>query len=599
DQAWRGDSLQLRVIAYPDAAPGTKPPMCWVTAWSDRDGKDLIDLAFPNKGGEPLKDAKTKGAQQAFLKNPDGPSTGSAGSFDKAQDRSPQAGSGQAKGYTQEIALPWKTLIEGGLTPQPGQRIRLSLEANFNLPAGYRITTKDIFCPGVAPDRVFAFSAWPCWGFGTFAAAGKVAPQTLRLSDNREFPVAMKDSVPVVDWTRLFEERKIEGFAKIPLDLPEDGFVSLNIKNAEGRVVRQLLNASFLTKGSHEILWDGLTNLSHRKPGEVVEAGAYTWEAIYHTGIGLRLVGWADNAGKTPFSSPGGNWGGDHGNPCSVTTDGKSMYLGWNGSEAGRALVCTDLEGKVKWRHKRGGFGGARQIAVADGVVYVHDVQKTESVLYRLDARTGEYSPWEGQETAELPVEPGLAGLDAAGGKLYLSQGDGVRVLDAKAGKELTKIAVSEPGDLEVAADGTVYVLSGGTKLLRLTSEGGVKPVVEGLKGASGLAIGPDGVFYLGVGDPDNQVLVFDASGKALRTIGKKGGRPLLGPWDQSGLRFISGLRIDPKGGLWVAEKDGTPKRFSCWNAADGSFLREFFGPTQYGAPGGSISPDDPLTMAG
>ena len=56
---------------------------------------------------------------------------------------------------------------------------------------------------------------------------------------------------------------------------------------------------------------------------------------------------------------------------------------------------------------------------------------------------------------------------------------------------------------------------------------------------------------------------------------------------------------MDSRGVLWVAEKDGAPKRFSGWNVAAGSFVREFFGPTDYGALGGAISPDDPLTMVG
>jgi len=583
DYGWNGDSLQLRIIADPDRKdPRSKMgelPVCWVTAWRDREGKDVIDLAFPRKkeaGGDfNVKDAKTIGGRQAFAVNADG------------------------KGYTQEITLPWKTLIDGGIVPKPGGRIVFSVEANFNTSAGFRITLKDIFRPGVSPDRVFAFQAFGCWGIGTFAPTGKVEPQKLQLADRREFAVTMRDGRPAIDWTGLFEAKKMEGFAKIALDMPEDGYVSLNIKNAEGRVVRQLLTADFLTRGTHELLWDGLTNKSHLKPGEVVEPGSYTWDAIHHKGLGLRLVGWADNAGKAPFDSPGGNWGGDHGDPCAVTTDGQSMVLGWTGSEAGQAVVCTDLEGNVKWRHKRGGFGGASHIATADGIVYVNDNQLNESVIYRLDAKKGDYSPWKGKDTASLPIEPGLAGLDVVGGKLYLATKDGVRVLDATTGDEVAKIAVKDAGDLEAGPDGGVFVISGGSSVLRLATDGTAKPVVTGLQAAKAIAIGADGAIHVAVGDPDNVVKVFDAAGKPLRTIGRQGGRPLLGPWDTSGMRFVSGLRLDPKGVLWTAELDHWPKRFSCWKSTDGTFVREFFGATSYGALGGAISPVDPLTLVG
>lgn len=567
---WNGDSLQLRIIAKPDS--DNPLPICWVTAWSDRDGKDVIDLDFPKDTHQKLKDAKTKGAQQAFLKNDDG------------------------RGYVQEIALPWKTVIAGGITPKPGDRINFSVEANFNTGSNFRITMKDIFKPGVTPDRVFTFTATRCWGYGTFEAKGNVQPQKLRLADRREFDVTMSGGIPVVNWKGLLEEEKMEGFAKIDLDLPEDSFVSLNIKNSAGQVVRQLLTVKEMTRGKHEILWDGLTNMSHLRPGEVVAQGDYTWEAIYHKGIGLRLVGWADNAGRSPFNSPGGNWGGDHGKPSAVTTDGKQMYLGWNGSEAGRAVVCTDLNGNLLWRHKHGGFGGAIHIAVSDGIVYVNDGH--EKVIYRLDAEAGKYSYWKGTETAVLPIGLGLAGLDAVDGKLYLSKEDGVHILDAETGKELKVIAVSAPGDLEAAADGTIYLLSEGKQVLRLKNDQKTESVVTGLKNARGLAIDKDNNIYVGLLEPDQQVKVFSPSGKLLRTIGKRGGRQ-LGPWKQDCLYSIAALRVDPRGTLWVAEQDDRPKRISCWNVEDGSFVKEFFGPTAYGALGGAISPVDPLVMVG
>ncbi len=570
DAPWSGDCLQLRIIAKPEE--NNPPPICWVTAWIDRDGRDVVHLAFPKETHEGLRDAKEQGARQAFMKNPDG------------------------KGYVQEIAMPWKLLVKGGITPEPGQRIIFSVEPNFNTGSNFRITMKDIFRPGVTPDRVFTFQAFSHWGFGIFQDKSAVEPQKLRLADRREFAVSMVEGKPVIDWNGLYKEQKMEGFAKIALDMPEDGFVSLNIKNAEGQVVRQLLAAAFMTRGKHELLWDGLTNMSHLKPGEVVAPGAYTWEALYHSGLGLRLVGWADNAGKAPFDSPGGNWGGDHGDPSAVTTDGQQMLLGWNGSEAGQAVVCTDLDGNVKWRHKHGGFGGANHIAAGNGIVYVND--GFEKVIYRLDAQKGTYSFWPGKTSGALPIGEGLNGLDYADGKLYLSQGDRIRVLDAETGSELKTIDVKEAGDLE-AADGVVYVLSAGAQVLRLKADATTEVVVSGLQNARGLAIGTAGEIYVGTLDPNNQIKVFSAKGKLLRSIGRQGGRALLGKWNPDGVRFINALRLDPTGKLWVAEMDDRPKRFSVWNSQDGLFVKEFFGPTAYGALGGAISPLDPLVMVG
>ena len=59
------------------------------------------------------------------------------------------------------------------------------------------------FRPGVEADRRMTYVAWGCWGFGTLEKTGKVKPQAVRLSDDREFPVEMKDGLPAVDWAGL------------------------------------------------------------------------------------------------------------------------------------------------------------------------------------------------------------------------------------------------------------------------------------------------------------------------------------------------------------------------------------------------------------
>ena len=121
-------------------------------------------------------------------------------------------------------------------------------------------------------------------------------------------------------------------------------------------------------------------------------------------------------------------------------------------------------------------------------------------------------------------------------------------MLDASTGDELATIPLKDAGDLEAGPDGSVFVISGGTSVLGLGADGTATPVVTGLTAAKALAIGPDSAIYVAVGDPDNVVRVFDANGKPLRTIGRPGGRPLLGPWDAAGMRFVSGLRLDAKG---------------------------------------------------
>jgi hypothetical protein len=589
DAGFAGDSLQLRLITNPDG-PGD-PVICWLTAWRDRQGRDVIDLAFPKGGGENLKDAKSRGARQAFLENADG------------------------TGYVQEIALPWSVLKAGGGIPGPGGRIVMSVELNFGSKTGSRFSFKDIFRPGVTPNRVFTFDAPGCWGFGVLSVIGHVEPQPVRLADGRQFAVRMVGDAPAVDWIGLTDRAAPAGVVSVPLTMPDAGFVSLNILNVDGQVVRQLLSAAFLDKGMHQIPWDGLTNPSQKDVGDPAPPGHYTWKAIWHTGIGLRLVGWADNAGRTPFESPAGGWGGDHGNPSAVDSNLDTAFLGWTASEAGQAVVATDLDGRVKWRHKRGGFGSARLLCVDAGVIFVYDRQLSDNVIYRLDAAAGQYLPWKGRAEAALDVTallgqavpgatdaPMLTGMAAADGTLFLGYRDGnvVVAIDAATGQRTRTWAVKAAGDLERGVDGKLYVVSAGRSVLRIDVKNGrTDTVVDGQQNVTALALDAEGAIYVGLGEPTNQVRVFGPDGRLRRTIGQAGGRPLLGPWEPGGLRFIRGLRVDARQQLWVAEDDDRPRRISVWDAHSGRFLREFFGPTDYGATGGAISPQDPLIMVG
>ena len=611
DMGFQGDCLQVRFIISPvgtmpdpradDAKTGQRTTH--ITAWRGRDGRDIIDLAYGKQFNEgTVKDAKKEGAQQAFLLNADG------------------------KGYVQEIAIPWKLLTRDGHAPRAGDTLIMTYEPNFSTSSKMRVSTKDLFRPGVTPDRVFAFCAYDRWGLAKLEPTGNIAPQPLRLSDGRTFAVTMQGSIPAVDWKGLYKDDKLEGFKKIAVRMPDDGFVSMIVKNADGQVVRNLLSAKFMTKGQQEVLWDGLSTPSDRRPGEPVPAGEYTWEAIWHKGIGLSLVGWACNSGKAPYDSPGGNWGGDMGNPLAVDADQERMYLGWSGAEAGQALVCTDLDGTVQWRHKRGGFGGAALVAVDNGIVFVYD-QGQGNMLYRLNAVKGDYSNWQGTEEATLELgkllapykygdtkeDPVADGLAALQGKLFVSYGprnvawgkaqptgNAVLVLDAASGKLLQTLNVSEPGDLKVGADGKLYLVCGETKIVTVNPVTYERTtVVDGLTHVRSVAADKAGNIYAGLGEPENVVQVFAATGKLVRTIGKPGGRNLLGPWDQAGMRFVAGIKVDPRGKLWVMENNGTPRRISVWDTQTGAFVKEFFGPTNYGAGGGAICPTDPYTLIG
>jgi hypothetical protein len=46
----------------------------------------------------------------------------------------------------------------------------------------------------------------------------------------------------------------------------------------------------------------------------------------------------------------------------------------------------------------------------------------------------------------------------------------------------------------------------------------------------------------------------------------------------------ISGMAVDSRGKLWVAEDDGAPRRVSVWDTQTGALKKELFGASSYGA---------------
>lgn len=403
DQGFRDDCWQFRFITN-YRQPNER--VAHFTAWQGKNGVGCVDIAYGRdfKGGG-VRNALEDGAEMAFRLDEDG------------------------KGYTQEVRLPLALIATDTAALGPG----LDAVMTFELFFAPGMSVKDNFRPGVSPDRIFTFRAYDNWGTVTFVERGEVAPRPVRLADGREFPVLMRDGLPAVDWTGLVRDPLEGGFLPFAFDMPFDGHASLHIRDAEGRVVRQLISFQPVEKGRHELKWDGLSTPLAPQPGEPLPAGTYTWHGIAHPGLDLALVGWASNSGNPPWDSgKTANWGGDHGVPSDIALTSNRILLGWTGSEAGRAVVCTDYDGKVQWRHTWGGMGGAECVATDGTTVYVLSHGTT---LYRLDLRTGEPMFWEGQKRADLsiselwpeasvPPPARVSGVAADHGAVYLSFGD-------------------------------------------------------------------------------------------------------------------------------------------------------------------------------
>ena len=208
DFGFQGDSLQWRIItnANTQSERGNH-----FTAWRGVGGSDVIVMEGGKSFDEPgIKDVKTVGAKQAFSVDADG------------------------KGYVQEIAVPWDVLTRDGDAPQAGSLLNITFEPNFTVGINGRMSIKDNFQPKLPVDRVFTFQNWRIWGPGILATKAPVAPQPVRLADGREFPVRMENGVPTINWNGLIKVETVPGFKPISFTMPQDGYISLNIKKRAG-----------------------------------------------------------------------------------------------------------------------------------------------------------------------------------------------------------------------------------------------------------------------------------------------------------------------------------------------------------------------------
>ena len=173
-------------------------------------------------------------------------------------------------------------------------------------------------------------------------------------------------------------------------------------------------------------------------------------------------------------------------------------------------------------------------------------------------------------------------------------------VLDGATGKFIRSWPLPGGGALHATGKNRVLAICNGSEIVAIDPETGkTQSAIKELRNARGLVTGPDGNLYVSVGQPDMQVLVFDAQGRETRRIGRKGGHAQVGPWQTDGMFEPTGIAIDKEGKLWVMERYAHPKRVSVWNLADGALVKDFFGPAHYGASGAAINPRDPNLMVG
>ncbi len=572
NKGWAGDAVQLRIktdkIAHLTAwyyATKQEPALQISYGKSLTEPFDGGDIQLFRTAGWKLQ----QGAEMAFLKDADG------------------------RGYVQEIKLPWSLIATRAF--KAGEQFSMGLELLWGEADWPVHRYADNLQPG-AGSREFFWTAHDAWG-----------PIFLEPKGNLKLPTP--------SWLLASATEVAQGPVEIKYSIPQSARVTLAIDDAKtGRRVRNLIAAAPREKGAHIEKWDGLDD-----DGKPVAPGEYSYKAIYHDGIRANWVMSFANPGNPTWQTSDGRGAfyGDHTAPQAAAAAGEYVALAAPMGEAGQHLIGTDLNGQRLWGLANlVAFDGGRISLATDGKILWVASEGKQSIIYRVEVATGKYAPWDmkaldasGAEyrVLELKVSdlPGLGADPKLGANMSavalreqvlavaLARENKVKLLDAQTGKTLQELDIAEPHAVVLDAGKKPIMLSKGR--LRRLSENGASAAFSdaSFPDGYGLAIDAQGNVYLSVRGSEQNVKVFSPQGKLIREIGKRGGRPALGIYDEAGMREPAGIAIDSQNRLWVTEETMNPKRTSIWDVKSGKLIKELVGTTTY-AGAGSINPFDP-----
>jgi hypothetical protein len=466
------------------------------------------------------------------------------------------------------------------------------------------------------------------------------------------FQMWFADTTPIFSYhgATTLEKRPALSLA---FTMPASGHVTLGLFDREGRLLRWLTRDAAYAKGPQHAPWDGLDQY-----GQPVAPGSYTLKALYHQPLATEYKMTADNPGHPAWPTPDdhGDWLGDESNPQAAATDGKWVFLASPDCEKGYSIIAVDENGQRQWGYQEPASPRTVSLAVSGDYLYALyagpvgtkedrtfiDTKDTigRGILVCLDKHTGQPARFT-QENPQLRVlswpyrqqvswlwdlrnakgfspatyagQPRYAandigettdalGIAATADKLYVSlfYDDKIVELDAATGQPTgVEYPVTAPAGLTLADPETLLVVSGKQIVKIDLASKAVTPVVTSqLEAPFCVTTDPAGTIYVADWASSFQVKAFGPDGHFQRAIGKAGGRPWSGVFDKSGMLVPHGIAVTDDGKLWVAEDDSSPKRVSVWNSQTGSLIRDYIGPTPYGAQTYFwIDPKDPTQL--
>lgn len=424
----------------------------------------------------------------------------------------------------------------------------------------------------------------------------------------------------------------------ISFTLESPGYVTLVIEKPDGFRVRNLISETWYPAGKNTAWWDGLDDLGrdtdaadhgvYHIPGKFVEPGNYRIRGLVRGDIVPKYEFSPYTTGNPPWNTADhtGAWLANHSQPMAAVfvpahqspAKEPSVLLGAYVTEGPDGLAWVNLDGKKlggkKW------IGGnwtaapyiardAGENAVPEHLAYVASVWETGKQSGILELRVTAITNGKdipvilhvlgatGSAGTDASKAANISGLAVHNGIVYVSlpQKNEIISIDARSGKVIGNIPLESPKGLAFNAQGRLLALSATNLLLYNSFQDPLKAapqktLINNLLAPIAVAVDGQGHLYVSDRGTSHQVKVYSPEGKFIRAIGKPG-IPKAGPYDPLHMNNPSGLTIDSRNQLWVAEEDYLPKRISVWTP-DGKFIKAFYGPGKYGG-GGTLDPVD------
>jgi hypothetical protein len=394
---------------------------------------------------------------------------------------------------------------------------------------------------------------------------------------------------------------------EIPYEIQTAGSVSAAVYDDHGRMMRPLLYGGKLSAGKHVLEWDGLD-----RDGVSAAPGNYTVRVLRTPGFTAKYItALGINPGMLltdpAYQRSGRQWAGSHGGVSALAIGGDSLYIAGETPEFVPILLKQSLDGKKRsWERDQfqPAQGAVAMTMVGGRLIFLQHNGKAMIT----DPDSGKLiETWDLKHEEVLRDETQLFGT---GGKVYnektidlAGRGDllvvshnlrnVIRWLDSK-GKTTAEVKVASPRGVTIAPDGDVLVISG-EQILEVKPDGTRRAVVTGLTEPLRLTVDPTTNDLLVVeGAPSERIKRFSPDGKLIRAYGREGGRK-DGRYVGSDFRGVTSMVADGKGGFYVAEPFGAPRRVAHLDS-QGSIIHEWFGPTGFFTVP-AIDPQDPTRV--